>query len=59
MDRNQNIIFSIHAYDRWNGKDIGQYFDTLDIKDIPAIVGEYGFENAGQSTLDATNRAIA
>jgi Cellulase (glycosyl hydrolase family 5)/Domain of unknown function (DUF4114) len=59
MDKNQNIIFSIHAYDRWNGKDIGQYFDTLDVKDIPVIVGEYGFENAGQSTLDATNRAIA
>jgi mannan endo-1,4-beta-mannosidase len=55
---NENILFSIHAYDRWNGRDIGAYFDNLHNQDIPIIVGEYGSENVGQSTLDASNRMM-
>ncbi|WP_013321040.1 glycoside hydrolase family 5 protein [Gloeothece verrucosa] len=58
MEGNENILFSIHAYDQWNGQNIGQYFDILHNQGIPIMVGEYGSENAGRNTLDATRRMM-
>jgi mannan endo-1,4-beta-mannosidase len=58
MTGNNNILFSIHAYDRWNGQNIGAYFDSVQSQNIPIIVGEYGSVNVGQSTLDASNRMM-
>jgi hypothetical protein len=58
MAGNNNILFSIHAYDRWNGRDIGAYFDSVQSQNIPIIVGEYGSVNVGQNTLDASNRMM-
>lgn len=59
MNGNTNVLFSIHTYDQWNGKDIGQYFDTVQNRGIPIMVGEYGSTNAGRSTLDASRRMMA
>lgn len=55
---NDNIVFSIHVYDRWNNNDIAQYFDLLEAQDIPVIVGEYGSENVNISTLNATTQML-
>lgn len=59
MDGNENIMFSIHVYDRWLGRDIGAYFDTLQNQGIPIMVGEYGVENNGINTLDASTQMMA
>jgi mannan endo-1,4-beta-mannosidase len=59
LNNNQNVVFSIHAYDRWNNNDIASYLDELYVRDIPVIIGEYGSENAGQNTLNATIKTIA
>ena len=59
LDKNQNVLFSIHAYEQWNNNDIASYLDELYVRDIPVIIGEYGTENEGQSTLDATVQTIA
>lgn len=58
MAGNENILFSLHVYDRWNTNDIAAYFDALHSQNIPFIVGEYGSENAGQSTLAATQQML-
>ncbi|MDJ0715750.1 MAG: cellulase family glycosylhydrolase [Prochloraceae cyanobacterium] len=60
MEGNENIVFSIHAYDQWVGQDIGAYFDNLQSQGIPIIVGEYGSGNynAGISTIDASTSMI-
>ncbi|NJM89442.1 MAG: glycoside hydrolase family 5 protein [Hydrococcus sp. RU_2_2] len=42
MNGNNNVLFSIHVYDQWNGRNIGQYFDTVQSQGIPIIVSEYG-----------------
>ena len=54
MAGNENILFSVHIYEQWNSNDIAAYFDALHNQNIPFIVGEYGSENNGQSTLAAT-----
>jgi mannan endo-1,4-beta-mannosidase len=59
MNGNTNVLFSIHAYDQWNGRNIGQYFDTVQNQGIPIMVGEYGSTNAGRSTLDASQRMMS
>ena len=59
LDNNENVVFSIHAYEQWNNNDIASYLDELYVRDIPVIIGEYGAENEGQSTLNATNQTIA
>lgn len=59
LDHNQNIVFSIHAYEQWNNNNIASYLDELYARDIPVIIGEYGAENVGQSTLNATTKTIA
>lgn len=58
LNKNQNIVFSIHAYEQWNDNDIASYLDELYVRDIPVIIGEYGAENEGQSTLAATSQTI-
>ncbi|MEL7406314.1 MAG: cellulase family glycosylhydrolase [Cyanobacteria bacterium J06558_2] len=58
MSDNENILFSIHAYDQWNNQDIGGYFDTLLSQDIPVIIGEYGSSNENQDTLPASTAAV-
>ncbi|NJP21659.1 MAG: glycoside hydrolase family 5 protein [Hydrococcus sp. CRU_1_1] len=59
MNGNNNVLFSIHVYDQWNGRNIGQYFDTVQSQGIPIIVSEYGSTNVGRSTLDASQRMMA
>jgi hypothetical protein len=59
LEQNDNIIFSIHAYERWNNNDLAKYLDELFVRDLPVIIGEYGAENNGQSTLNATIQTIA
>lgn len=59
LEQNDNIIFSIHAYERWNNNDLAKYLDELFVRDIPIIIGEYGSENNRQSTLEATIQTIA
>ncbi len=58
MAGNENILFSIHVYDQWNSNDIAAYFDALHSQNIPFIVGEYGSENVGQSTLAASQQML-
>ncbi|MDJ0634617.1 MAG: cellulase family glycosylhydrolase [Xenococcaceae cyanobacterium MO_188.B29] len=58
MAGNENILFSIHVYEQWNSNDIAAYFDTLHSQNIPFIIGEYGSENNGQSTLPATQQML-
>ncbi|MEM9272229.1 MAG: cellulase family glycosylhydrolase [Cyanobacteria bacterium P01_F01_bin.143] len=59
MADNENILFSIHVYERWNNNDIAAYFDELHSQGIPVIVGEYGSENETQDTLIASQTMLA
>jgi Ca2+-binding RTX toxin-like protein len=58
MADNENIIFSLHVYEQWNSHNLTTYFDTLHSQNIPVIVGEYGSENNGQSTLPASQQML-
>lgn len=58
MDGNENIVFSIHVYEQWNQNDIGDYFDRLQQRKIPVMVGEYGAVNGDRPTLTASQQMM-
>ena len=58
MAGNENVMFSVHVYEQWNSADIGAYFDRLEAKNIPVLIGEYGAINNGQDTYIASVKAI-
>jgi hypothetical protein len=41
-----NIVFSIHPYDQWNGGDarMADFFDRVLTRDLALIIGEYGVQ---------------
>lgn len=42
----ENIVFSIHPYDQWNGGDarMADFFDRVIARDLALIIGEYGVQ---------------
>ena len=58
MDGNNNILFSVHAYNQWTQRNIGHYFDQLHQRNIPVIVGEYGSINSDRPTLSTSRQMM-
>lgn len=56
-----NIGFSMHTYDQWRlnaESKLADYIDKIIAKNLVLVVGEYGANNAGKSTLDASKALL-
>jgi len=54
-EKYQNIVFSLHVYDRWKDgkKRFDQYFDDAKERELCVILGEYGVGRESEAHLSA------
>lgn len=57
---NRNIIFSPHFYRIWvHGDDkMAQFIDDVHAQNLPLVIGEYGIQTPGGSTVAATQSLV-